>query len=398
MNRIAVGLAISLLVGSASRAAAVDPERLIDLTAQWDVPASRTVLGGFHNLYNANVIAVPDAEWPWRMWFFGWAAADSNPTSDGGHLGDAIYHARSRDLRSFEVYAGKTPGGEPIWDATQDAAAWVPVIKGGDTIWDNMAQGDPSVVLRNGVYHMALSSVGWETIIGPPPHIYTTGCVMAATSTDGIHWTKSAAPILIWADEWTNRWDRPTGTEPPPPGFMGSYHRPSLMWFNRRWRCWFDYYLEGTFLSMGYAECAGDFMNPDDWSVIRANEQPLLRDWPNPCVTRVDNGFLCFSDAPWFPPQYGGDGRLTTVAGSPDGLDWTVLGHLRPEGMGVSHVPQTTHVNRDGRHWLYLFYAWKPELPPGSPWDYRYKEVRYMRLDLGEPTAAKHWRLTTDAP
>jgi hypothetical protein len=222
--------------------------------------------------------------------------------------------------------------------------------------------------------------------------IYLVNCIMGATSTDGIHWTRSPEPILIWKDEFTHRWALVDGKiGPTPEEYYGSYHRPSLLYDEGHWRLWFDYYHPGTFLSMGLAENRGDFLSPSDWNVLRAGKEPLLKDWPNPSVVRLGEKYLAFSDAPGFPAELGGDGRVTTLAESPDGVEWKVLGHVRPEGMAASHVPEPFVTDQDDGQWLYLFYSWKPEMKEGEPWDYRYKEIRFIRkrLDIKSDPSGK---------
>jgi hypothetical protein len=349
--------------------------RLADLTSEWEALPG-CVLGGFRNLYNARVLRVPDSDYPYRMWLFGWAAEDDNPGYAGA---DAVFHARSRDLRAWEVYAG-----EGRWDATGDPSVWVPVLCAGTQPWDNIHAGDPSVVLRDGVYHMAYSSVGFDGVRDAEgkDHTYVVSCVMGATSPDGIHWTRSSRPILAWSEEFRNRWEIVNGKiGDPPPDYYGSYHRPSLLWDKGRWRLWFDYFVPGTFVSMGYAENEGDFLDPSSWQVVRAGDRPLIRDWPNPSVVRVGDRYMAFSDAPGYPAEWGGDSRQTTVAESPDGIEWTVTGHLRPWGRESCHVPEAfVDAAAEGGPWLYLFVAWKPDV---QPWDYRYKEVRVLRKHIG---------------
>jgi hypothetical protein len=197
------------------------------------------------------------------------------------------------------------------------------------------------------------------------------------------------APILIWKDEYKNRWALQDGkVGPAPPDYYGSYHRPSLLFDQGKWRLWFDYFHPGTFLSMGYAENQGAFLNPADWRVVRAEQAPLLKDWPNPAVIITPlsmNGersrkYLSFSDAPNYPVEWGGDRRQLSLAESMDGLTWKILGHIRPEGLASSHVPEPFYLeDPHGERWLYLFYSWKPERREGEPWDYRYKEIRYIR-------------------
>jgi hypothetical protein len=62
------------------------------------------------------------------------------------------------------------------------------------------------------------------------------------------------------------------------------------------------------------------------------------------------------SDAPNYPPNIGGEGRMLTLARSRDGLDWEVLGHLEPEPGACSHVPEALVMDE----WLYIFYSSKP--------------------------------------
>jgi hypothetical protein len=374
----------------------LEPERLVDLGAQWP-PVARTVLGPFHNCYNAKVLGVDDRAYPYRMWFFGWAAADHNPQPDGRFLGDAVFHARGRSLSDWEVYAGHSPDGRVLWDREGRPALWQAVFENEDipsprdpgVTLVNVANGDPSVVYRNGVYSMAYSAVYFEPHAERDPQaLYKIDCVMGAVSHDGITWKRTASPILVWDGEFGTRWDlnapgRPGQHDSRPAGYHGGYHRPSLLFDRGRWRLWFDYYTPDSFLSMGYAENRGEFADPGQWRVLRNGRQPLLQDWPNPSVVRIDERtLLCFSDAPGYPAEFGGDGRLLTVAESGDGLNWRVLGHLRPEGRACSHVPEPFVERIDTGSILHLFYAWKPEAQPGEPWDFRYKEVRVLSREL----------------
>jgi len=106
--------------GAAQIAAPASGERLTDLTGEWQFD-HKAILGPSHNLYNARVVEVPDAAYPFRMWFFGYAVQDSNPWGDRFPR-DAIFHGRSHDLRRWEVHAGSrqsnmtsgtVPGGRP---------------------------------------------------------------------------------------------------------------------------------------------------------------------------------------------------------------------------------------------------------------------------------------------
>lgn len=347
--------------------------RLVDLTGEWEI-LSESLLWGFHNLYNARVVQTPDPAYPYRMWLFGWASEEGNPGYPGY---DAIYHARSADMAHWEVYAG-----DAQWDSAMDPSRWVPVLTAGEGAYDNFHAGDPSVVLHEGRFYMAYSSVGIAAPVGMPTELQVISCVMGAVSDDGIEWTRSPAPILLWPGEHATPWLLQNGSVgQPPPGYLGSYHRPSLLWDGGRWRLWFDYFLPGTFVSMGVAECSGEFLDPAAWSVLRADEKPLIRDWPNTSVVRVRNRYLAFADPPGFPTEWGGDGRQLTVAESADGLEWAILGHLRPQPGDSTHVPEAAVLTVDGREWLYLLYAWKP---PSDPWDYRYKAIRALRRPLSD--------------
>lgn len=360
-----------ILIASVS-VAGVPQERLVDLTAQWEV-CPTAVLKGFHNLYNPCVIRDRDRAFPFKMWFFGWPVEDV----DARWPGDVIFFARGRSIDRWEVYAGD--GG---WENSMNARAYVPVLRGEPKAYDGMANGDPSVVFRKGVYHMALSSVGFDTRKDGQgaDHLYNVSCVLGATSPDGIHWQKTKGPIAIWKREFEKPWEIIDGKIPhAPDGYYGSYHRPALMYDEGRWKLWFDYFVPGTFVSMGYAENRGDFADPSAWTILRADEQPLLRDWPNPSVVKVRGRYYAFSDAPNYPEALGGDSRQVTMAVSRDGLEWRVLGHIRPDGLASSHVPQAVVFKEGGIEWLYVFYSWKPERAQGEAWDFRYKQIRHMR-------------------
>ena len=96
-------------------------------------------------------------------------------------------------------------------------------------------------------------------------------------------------------------------------------------------------------------------------------------------MVRVGDVYVSFADPPGYPSEMGGDGRQTTVATSRDGIAWRVRGHIRPDGLASSHVPQASVLEIDGERWVYVFYAWKPARAEGAPWDFRYKQIRYVR-------------------
>ncbi len=336
------------------------------LTEYWEVNPE-PILYNFINLYNCEVVKTEDPEYPYRLWIFG----ESTAQEDNPHKGyDSIYHARGKSLTEWEVYCG-----DDKWDTTMTPSLWAPVLYRSDKKFDSVHNGDPSVVYRNGVYYMAFSSVGFD---GRDPGItYIVNCVMGASSTDGIHWTKTEEPILIWEKEYEEGW---VAGEPNPPS-VGGYHRPSLLWDEEenKWKIWFDYYLPGTFLSMGYAVNNGDFMEPGDWQVIHAGETPQLKDWPNPEVVKINGRYYAFSDAPGFGTGLGAqNSRQIVMAKSDNGWDWTILGRMLPEDRKYgTHLPQTYVEEVDGTLYLYVFYSMVvfEDLP-------KYSKANFMRIPV----------------
>ena len=341
--------------------------RLLDLTQHWEVNAS-PILQNFYNLYNCEVIRVNDEEYPYRMWIFGVSTCDEkNP-----HFGyDSIFHARGKSLDSWEMFCGT----DHEWDTTMNPILWQPVMVRSHNKYDSIHNGDPSVVFKDGLFQMAFSSVG---IDHRNETNYIVNCVMGAISEDGIQWQKSQVPLLIWEKELEEGWK--VG-EPTPPS-VGGYHRPSLLWDEEEssWKMWFDYYLPGTFLSMGYAVNSSDFMESGDWKVLRAGENPLLRDWPNPEVVKINGRYYAFSDAPYFGSALGGpqNDRRIVMAVSDNGFDWRVIGHILPEEERFgTHLPQTCVEETDGTLYLYVFYSMviEEDLP-------NYSAANFMRIPV----------------
>ncbi|MBO4327555.1 MAG: hypothetical protein J5950_09820 [Clostridia bacterium] len=335
------------------------------------------ILTGVYNLYNFEVERVDDAEYPYRAWVFGESTGDpSNP--DTGY--DSIFHGRSKDLQHWEMWCGDSSG-KAVWDSSGDPSLWVPVLRRADKKYDSVHNGDPSAVYRNGRFYMAFSCVGFDNRGGIT---YIVNNIMGAVSDDGIHWTKTDAPILIWDREYTEGWE--AGTPCPPS--TGGYHRPSLMWDEeeQKWKMWFDYYLPGTFLSMGYAVNSGDFTDPSHWQLIHAEETPQLKDWPNPEVTKIDGKYYAFSDAPGYGVSRGGaqNDRQLVMAVSDNGWDWRVAGRILPEGKEWgTHLPQTfVDTAPDGVRRLYLFYSMtdKEHLP-------KYVAENYCSIPVSELAA-----------
>jgi len=339
--------AVVCLPGSLIRAG-----RLTDLSSQW-TKNGLDVISGFHNMYNPHIIHEPGQAYPFKMWFFGWSVADCNPGYSGC---DAIFFARSVDLDNWEIYSGTGQ-----WNSN-DPNVWVPVITAQSETYDSGHNGDSSVVKRDGMYYMAYSATG--TAPGPR----NISCVMGASSTDGISWTKTTSPILINMDDYS----APVGQNPD----YGLYHRPSIMFDEGKWKCWFDYWHPTLGVSMAYAECPdGSFMNPAAWQVMQAGETPILSNWVNPDVVKMGARYYSYADPPIYYGQ-GWLGRHVVEAVSNDGLNWVATGHIPPEAdVPTTHVPEAFILSVDGCERIVLFYSCQA----GDPsLDFRYKRIRYM--------------------
>jgi len=345
--------------------------------AQWQRDP-RPLLTRFDNMYNPCVVET-GGEHRFRMWFFGWAAGHGNPGIPGC---DAIFHARSKDLRNWEVYAK-----DGAWDATMTPAKWAPVLHASERWYEAWHVGDPSVVHRDGRFYMAYSATSrhFGKVAGYPATMVQ--CIMGAVSDDGIHWTKTDAPLLIRAGD--------TAKPKPEPDRIGDFHRPCLRWEGGRWRLWFDYWLPGKGVCMGYAENPGDFTRRRGFTIEHDLTKPLLEGWPNPEVVKVGDRYHGFSDAPGYPIKPGGSpwkSRQLREAVSSDGLRWRKLDFIPPDpDADACHVPQALVTEMDGRRWLYLFYATQiGSRKNDGKYHYQYDRIRAMRRAI--PATA------TDAP
>lgn len=363
------------------------PERTGRFPASdWERP-QRAVLDGFLHAYQPCVLETGDRDYPYRMWFFGWIVDPTNPEYPGC---DAIYHARSRDLDHWEVLCR-----DGSWNVGQPEE-WASILfasSDDERLYYNAWHvGDPSVVFRDGVYYMAFSSTS-KPFDGPVEG-YPSGmmlCVMGATSVDGVHWRKREEPLLIAAAD---------SVFPPAADAAraGDFHRPTLMWDETRrvWRLYFDYYdasVPGN-CHMGLAECAGDFRT-GRFSVVHPLGEPLLDNWPNPEVVKIDGSYYCFSDPPGYAPgggpqpSSGWDSRQLRMATSGDGVRWRKREFIPPDpGIAACQVPQAFVCRRNGHRWLYLFYATQIgrrdngrtyEWLPAGEYNWFYDQIRYMR-------------------
>ena len=336
--------------------------------SKWE-RSKEDLLWGFSNMYQPCVREIPGDEYQYKMWFFGWAVGIGNKGYPGC---DAIFHARSKDLKHWEVYSGAVG-----WDTTMKPKLWVPVITADDKPYDDWHNGDPSVVHKDGRYFMAYSATGSTDKVKFHPNNMLL-CVMGATSEDGIHWQKTGQPLLIEPPEAQN----PISGK----GWTGDYHRPSLMWDQGKWRLWFDYWHPTKGICMGYAENSGEFDAPGGFKVLRAGLEPVLVEWPNPEVVKVGNRYHSFAD-PIDPRRkfdhvkYPIRNRAICEAVSDDGLNWEIVGFIQPEDDApATHVPQALVTTIDGKPWLYLFYSTQRGGEPN--YDYRYDRIRAMRREI----------------
>ncbi len=336
------------------------------------------LIHGFYNMYQPCVIEVPGREHPYLMWFFGWAAGESNPGVPGV---DAIFHARSKDLLRWEVYCG-----EDDWDGDMIPGRWQPVLVASDRYYDNCHNGDPSVAHKDGRFYMAYSATS------KPGHREGEGLgeavmlcsIMGATSEDGIHWEKTAQPLLIETEEAQAAQDIS--------GHHVNFLRPSLHWQDDRWRMWFDYIpAEIGSVSMGCAENTGEFGAPGAFKPVHPLEKPLIIGWVNPDVARHAGKYHAFGDPGGYPGRTGWESRAICEAVSDDGLNWRIVGFIAPDpDAAASHVPQALVAHHDGVPWLHVFYATqRGGTETFGVYDFRYDRIRCVRRKLGEASVER---------
>ena len=328
------------------------------------------LLSRFNNMYNPCVVEV-GGDYRYRMWFFGWA---NDPTNQKFPGCDAIYHARSRDLQHWEVYCGNDQ-----WDTSMNPALWMPVIHASQHWYEAWHTGDPSVVFKDGHFHMAYSATSkhFSQREGYPSGMVQ--CVMGATSANGIDWVKSNQPLLIRNGD--------TANPAPEPRRIGDFHRPSLHWDKDKWRLWFDYWHPDMGVCMGYAENKKEFMTSDGFRIQHNLAQPLLNNWPNPNVVRIDGQYHSFADPAGYPIQKGEShwkGRQLREATSPDGIHWERRDFISPDpGIDACHVPEAFVTTIDDKRWLFLFYATQIGYrKKDGKYHYQYDQIRAMKREL----------------
>ena len=368
----------------------------------------RPAFEGFMHAYNPSIVEVPDREYPYRMWFFGWITDIGNTDVAGM---DAIYFARGKDLDTWEVYCK-----DGSWDSEKNNSEWASVLYSStdeeNDYYDTFHSGDPSVVYRNGTYYMAYSATS-KAFTDPdspepiePPFFSNLAiegypsrmiqCVMGATSVDGIHWEKTKKPLLIAAVD--NKYP-----PDPCPDRIGDFHRPSLMWdeSGEKWILYFDYYnAKVPGCNTGRSENTGDF-STGKFEFAHSLENPLIINWPNPEVVKIGTCYFSFADPPGYTGSRAPEGRKVDqgwqsrqlrMAKSNDGFSWEKEDYIRPDsGIDACQIPQAIITKTDDKWYLYLFYAtqvgWrktKTKYPFFKDEDYNwfYDEIRYMRQEI----------------
>lgn len=332
------------------------------------------LLSGFVNMYSPCVVET-GGEWRYRMWFFGWSARHANQGMGWGC--DAIFHARSRDLKTWEVWSGDNQ-----WDSTMNPELWRPVLHASERWYDNWHNGDPSVVVENGRFYMAYSATSKPIAKTPGYPSDMVLCIMGATSDDGIHWEKSTHPLLIRKED--------TATPRPEPERIGDFQRPCLRREGGVWKLWFDYWVPGKGVCLGLAENSGGLVDVNGFTLKHDPAEPLLANWPNPEIIRVGGRWHSFADPAGYPmPQNTPPdavpwvGRQLREAVSDDGIRWSQLDFIKPDtDAPACHVPQALVTEQDGKVWLYLFYATQTGGRPGDGrYHYEYDRIRAMRRE-----------------
>ena len=342
-------------------------ERPIQTQNTWE-RSETNLIWNFHNMYQPCIVETPATDYPYLMWFFGWSTTDTNPDVPGC---DAIYHARSKDLVSWEIWCGNNS-----WDTNMQPATWAPVLTASNRFYDEWHNGDPSVVLMDGMFYMAYSATSNPRYKESIDHLDgMLLCIMGATSPDGIHWEKTQAPLLIENED--ARTAPTTNTQP------CDFHRPSLMRHEGKWRLWFDYWNHPSGVCMGYAENTNSFDAPDGFKITHdLQEQPLIKNWPNPDVIFVDGRYLSFADPTGYPPTQAHNSsarswssRAMCEAVSDDGMNWRIMGYIPPDkDAAACHVAQALVTQINGERRLYVFYATQRGGVP--EYDYRYDRIR----------------------
>jgi len=351
----------------------------------------KNLITNFYSMYQPEVVYIKawdDGErYPYLMWFFAWAyTLENNPSGNypGFPGSDAIFLARAKSIEGpWEIYSQKHDTGEKFWDKTQNPYHWYPVLTCQDVWYDDYHVGDPSVIYKDGIFYMAYSAMGCDED-GIPGHLSidtdgSSSCIMGATSTDGIHWTRSSAPLLIWEGEMGFNEKNDYAN------YFGGHQRPGILYEDGKWKMWYDV----RFNRLGYAENEGDFMNPNHWNEIHSGKNPIM--WAVDFdVVKLGDTYYGYGDPylSWYGiidetiKSYPDDPsrwteRQIVEYQSKDGLNWQVTGWFRPDtGYDANQIPQVFHDEKNNR--VCIFYATQRGKRYTSWYDWRWDNIRMM--------------------
>lgn len=369
-----------------------EPIRL-DASKGWE-RSEKNLITNFYSMYQPEVVYVPEWDteegYPYIMWFFAWAYTQENDPQGaypGYAGGDAIFTARAKNPEGpWEIYSLDYETGEYFWDTEMLPFYWYPVIECQDTWYDSWHVGDPSVVYRDGQFYMAYSAMGCDEDMipahKPGDTDGNTGCIMGAVSSDGIHWTRSAQPLIVWSGEkGYNENDNYND-------YLGGHQRPSLMFEDGKWKMWYDY----RYNQIGYAECSGDFMT-GTWKETVTGKKGLLYgvDFD---VVKIGDIYYAYGDpyVSWVGvkdkdiPYYSDDPsqwsqRQIVEYQSRDGINWTATGYFLPDtGYDANQIPQVFLDRKENR--VYIFYATQRGKKYSSSYDWRWDNIRCMSRDV----------------
>lgn len=360
------------------------------------------LITNFYSMYQPEVVYVEEWDdgenYPYLMYFFAWAYTHENdPEGDypGYPGGDAIFMARAKAVEGpWEIYAVDRATGINYWDTQQDPETWEPIIVCQNQWYDSWHVGDPSVVYKDGVFYMAYSAMGADED-GIPMHLQgdtdgNTSCIMGATSVDGIHWTKSESPLVVWNKE------KGFNEIAYPKEYLGGHQRPSILYEDGVWRMWYDV----RYNEYGYAECEGNFMDPSAWTEIYNGENPYRYEDGRKFhivdidVEKVGNTYYAYADPyiSWYGiidntlAYYEDDpgnwaGRQIVEYQSSDGIHWEATGYFRPDSEYDSiQIPQIFFDAKNDR--LCLFYATQRGKLTSDTYDWRWDNLRVMTKSL----------------
>lgn len=339
------------------------------------------VLLSGYNIYQPQIFHdTSDAAYPYKMWFFGWASSicNKNISGLGAKACDAIFYAVSSDGNSWRVYTGDVNGVPQFVSGSPER--WRPIISAGTSAYDDTHAGDPSVVKVGNTYFMAYSMSGsdadgkWPSEVGDRDGFLEV--IGGAVSTDGVHWTKRATPLLSY----------PNSLGAPDPAVGGAYARPSLLYDDGTFKLWFDYIGPSGTSDMGYASMSGGadtqtFLN-GSFALVRGGSNPAKSNWPNPSVIKIGSQYFLYGDPVTTMPI--GDtaearawtGRVMAEAVSNNGLNWTLRGYVEaPQGCAAAHTPGPL-VDGDK---LYVAFGCQKG---GNPYSGDYYQIRRMYRPL----------------